>query len=146
MVLADSRQLSRIRRYSGSSIRDCTGFAYATITLFGLPFQAVPLTNHGPTADPQPRCHFRDTGLGLFFPVRSPLLRESLNCFLFLRVLRCFSSPGLPPFGFHASSMEGCPIRISADHNIFAPPRSLTQLNTSFFASESQGIHRTPLS
>ena len=41
--------------------------------------------------------------------------------------------------------MEGCPIRISADHKIFAPPRSLTQLITSFFASESQGIHRTPL-
>ncbi len=27
------------------------------------------------------------------FPVRSPLLGESLNYFLFLRVLRCFSSP-----------------------------------------------------
>ena len=26
------------------------------------------------------------------FPVRSPLLGESLNCFLFLQVLRCFSS------------------------------------------------------
>ena len=26
-------------------------------------------------------------------PVRSPLLGGSLNCFLFLRVLRCFSSP-----------------------------------------------------
>ena len=32
------------------------------------------------------------------FPVRSPLLRESLTCFLFLRVLRCFSSPGSPPY------------------------------------------------
>ena len=32
------------------------------------------------------------------FPVRSPLLRESLSCFLFLGVLRCFSSPGLPPY------------------------------------------------
>ena len=31
------------------------------------------------------------------FPVRSPLLGESLNYFLFLRVLRCFSSPGSPP-------------------------------------------------
>src|SRR5271157_3454850 len=27
------------------------------------------------------------------FPVHSPLLRESLVCFIFLRVLRCFSSP-----------------------------------------------------
>ena len=31
------------------------------------------------------------------FPVRSPLLGESLVYFLFLRVLRCFSSPRLPP-------------------------------------------------
>jgi hypothetical protein len=31
------------------------------------------------------------------FPVRSPLLRESLLYFLFLGVLRCFSSLGLPP-------------------------------------------------
>ena len=46
----------------------------------------------GPTtpARPEPR------GFGLF-PGRSPLLGESLNCFLLLRVLRCFSSPGLPP-------------------------------------------------
>ena len=31
------------------------------------------------------------------FPGRSPLLGESLSYFLFLRVLRCFSSPGSPP-------------------------------------------------
>ena len=30
------------------------------------------------------------------FPFRSPLLRESFAYFLFLRVLRCFSSPGSP--------------------------------------------------
>ena len=30
-------------------------------------------------------------------PVRSPLLGGSLNCSLFLRVLRCFSSPGWLP-------------------------------------------------
>ena len=33
------------------------------------------------------------------FPVRSPLLTES-NFFLFLRVLRCFSSPGYPLIGY----------------------------------------------
>ena len=31
------------------------------------------------------------------FPVRSPLLGESLDYFLFLQVLRCFSSLRLPP-------------------------------------------------
>ena len=34
----------------------------------------------------------------------------------------------------------GCPIRKSPDQRLFAPPRSLSQLITSFIASESQGI------
>ena len=47
--------------------------------------------HRGPTTPVRPEPH----RFGLF-PVRSPLLGESLYCFLFLRVLRCFSSPGLP--------------------------------------------------
>ena len=39
----------------------------------------------------------------------------------------------------------GFPIRKSADRFIFADPRSLSQLITSFFASESLGIPRVPL-
>ena len=35
--------------------------------------------------------------------------------FLFLRVLRCFSSPGWPPLGCRAFSTAGCPIRKSPD-------------------------------
>src|SRR5690606_14035148 len=41
--------------------------------------------------------------------------------------------------------MPGCPIRKSTDQIICADPRGLSQLITSFFASESQGIHRVPL-
>jgi hypothetical protein len=44
----------------------------------------------------------------------------------------------------HTFSMLGCPIRISADHVLFANPRSFSQLITSFFASESLGIPRVP--
>ena len=40
----------------------------------------------------------------------------------------------------------GCPIRKSADLRPFAPPRGLSQLITSFFASGSLGIHRRPFS
>ena len=40
----------------------------------------------------------------------------------------------------------GCPIRISTGHRIFAPLRGFSQLVTSFFASESQGIPHAPLS
>lgn len=35
--------------------------------------------------------------------------------FLFLSLLRCFSSGGWLPFGWHTFSVPGCPIRKSAD-------------------------------
>ena len=65
--------------------------------------------------------------------------------FLFLRVLRCFSSPGLPSFECRTFSTAGCPIRISPDLFPFADPRRFSQLSTSFFAFGSLGIPRTPL-
>ena len=42
------------------------------------------------------------TWFGLF-PFRSPLLRQSIAFFLFLRVVRCFSSPGSPAY-----TMDSC--------------------------------------
>ena len=67
--------------------------------------------------------------------------------FLFLRVIRCFSSPGSLYY-----TMDSCNnnttllvlsslIRKSTDHGIFASPRSLSQLVTSFFGAMYQGIH-----
>jgi hypothetical protein len=52
-----------------------------------------------------------------------------------------------PPYRWDIPLLHGmgCPIRKSPDRRSFAPPRSLSQLVTSFFASESQGIHHTPL-
>ena len=41
--------------------------------------------------------------------------------------------------------MLGCPIRKSTTHRLFAPDRGLSQLVTSFIASQSQGIRHTPL-
>ena len=66
--------------------------------------------------------------------------------FLFLRVLRCFSSPRSPPSqeGWQAFSLPGCPIRRSAGQGPFAPHRGLSQLITSFIACKSLGIRRTP--
>ena len=43
-------------------------------------------------------------------------------------------------------NVPGCPIRKSTDQIVCADPRSLSQLITSFVASESLGIHRLPLS
>ena len=47
--------------------------------------------------------------------------------------------------GFPFFKREGFPIRKSSDQRLFAPSRSLSQLITSFIASESQGIHHTLL-
>ena len=88
-----------------------------------------------------------------FSPIRfrSPLLTESLTCFLFLPVLRCFTSRrslqhaytfsvwshtitacGVSPFG-----NPGLNARLSA-------PPGLSQIPTSFIGSCYQGIHHAP--
>ena len=124
-------------------------FAYGAFTLCGPPFQTVLLTLRdrfadGPTTPDAalPRPRFR------LLRVRSPLLAQSLVCFLFLRVLRCFSSPGSPPLlkRMPQSPAAGCPIRKSTAVRVFAPDRGLSQLVTSFFASESPGILHAPFS
>ena len=81
------------------------------------------------------------------FPVRSPLLRESL-LFSFPMGTKMFQFPtsALCSAQWHIFHMPGCPIRRSTDQFVCADTRSFSQLITSFFASESQGIHRLPLS
>ena len=49
-------------------------------------------SNYTPLPHDCNACGLTQSWFGLF-PVRSPLLGESLAYFLFLRVLRCFTSP-----------------------------------------------------
>ena len=65
--------------------------------------------------------------------------------FLFLRVLRCFSSPRWLTAWRYDHCWPGCPIRIFTGLGLFAPYRNFSQLITSFFASESLGILHAPL-
>ena len=90
-------------------------------------------------------------GLGLYC---SPFARRYWGnrfCFLFLGVLRCFSSPGSPPAPMYSTQDDpvlprpGFPIRKSPDQCLLAAPRSLSQLATSFIAFRCQGIRPTPL-
>ena len=94
----------------------------------------------------QPRPRLDADGLGIV-PGRSPLLGESF-LFSFPAGTKMFQFPALASriAGWHPVRMPGCPIRISADQRPPAPPRGFSQLVTSFLASESLGIHRTPLS
>jgi hypothetical protein len=74
------------------------------------------------------------------------------GCFLFLWVLRWFTSPGSLPAPIYSAQDIGCPhpmgspIRKSPDHRLLASPRGLSQLATSFFACLRQGIHTHALS
>ena len=74
------------------------------------------------------------------------------GCFLFLWVLRWFTSPGSlhHPMnsgeGNRCSHLLGSPIRKSPDHRLLASPRGLSLLATSFIASSRQGIHTHALS
>ena len=73
----------------------------------------------------------------------SPFARRYLGnhyYFLFLQVLRCFSSLGVLPFGFPFFKWEGYPIRKSTLKRVFASQCSLSQLITSFIAVKSLGI------
>lgn len=147
MVLAASIGVSPAPTYSGYQIHRFD-YQYRTFTLYGPTFQTVlvfsPMRYSGPTTPQQPKLMW----FGLF-RVRSPLLTKSLACFLFLWLLRCFSSPGSLSHHFRREytgfTGVGCPIRTSADHLLLTDPRSLSQFATSFFASESQGIHHVLL-
>ena len=80
---------------------------------------------------------------------RSPLLSESIIFFLFLRVFRCFSSPGSPDITMCSLCrittllVMSSLIRTSAVLRLFATPRSFSQLVTSFFGAMYQGILHT---
>src|SRR5580698_3005213 len=74
------------------------------------------------------------------------------GCFLFLGVLRWFTSPGSLRHPMYSDSGNECslslgfPIRKSPDHSLLAASRSLSQLVTSFIACLRQGIHTHALS
>ena len=140
---ADSRRIPRAPRYSGAAWRSALHFAYGTVTLFRHAFLRVPLCITSRAAGgPTTPGDARDVpGLGCCAFARHYLRNRSY--FLFLWVLRCFSSPRSPRSlaPVPESLPAGSPIRTSAGHRAFAPHRGFSQLVTSFFASES---HRHP--
>ena len=96
MVLPASRRISRVLRYSGIG-SSLDAFAYGAITLFGWAFHpssaSVSSTSCRPTTPES-----KPSGLASFPFARRYLGNRSF--FLFLRVLRCFSSPGYPLIGY----------------------------------------------
>ena len=83
-----SDRVTRVRSYSGSCPVKHV-FAYGSFTLFAQTFQSCSANMCSSFDSPQPQ--MQASGLACF-----PFARRYLGnrgCFLFLRVLRCFSSP-----------------------------------------------------
>ena len=117
-------------------------FGYEVFTLSDRTSQTVLLTYHSLIAVRTPKC--THLGLGSF-----PFARRYLGnrCFfLFLRLLRCFSSPGSLCNTMYSCCSDnflrlpGFPIRISMSHSLFAARHGFSQLTTSFVGSWCQGI------
>ena len=148
--------------YAGQ--RDQCDFAYRAFTFCGGSFQSLRLSpdlvtlRGSPTSAPQPRMGLRRSGLGY-----SPFARRYSGnrvFFLFLEVLRCFSSLGsrratygfsggrlgITPAGFPHSGILGSkpacgsPRLIAASHALHRflaprhPPFALSSLTTNFLA------------
>ena len=128
-------------RPTQDTARCALSFAYGAITRSGRLFQAFLLKNTLPRRSPTTPA---GTPAGLASSAFARHYSRNHFCFLFLRLLRCFSSAGsrLCRYVFNIS---GCPIRTPADQGSFAPPRRFSQLTASFVASESQGIPHAPL-
>ena len=96
MVVVDSRRVPRVPRYSGACHEPhhfrLRGYhplwpVFPDDSASGSVGNSPALNRAGPTTPMDPKTH----RFGLF-RVRSPLLTKSLNCFLFLQVLRWFTS------------------------------------------------------
>ena len=107
-------------------------FEYGTLTLYGLLSQVVSLSYIYLTSwsEPQPIGWFR------LFPVRSPLLRESIYYLSFPSGTEMFHFPEYHlPILLYRDSMDymlGCPIRKSTDRSSHPAPHRLSQVVASF--------------
>ena len=131
-----------------SSDRRLIAFAYRAITVSGGPFQAASVWHRAPMSRSHNPSRASTTGLG--WPDFARRYFRDRGCFLFLRVLRCFSSPGLPlacarssvlrPMGLPHSEILGSQLVCSSPRLIAAyhvlhrlpvprhPPCALTRL------------------
>ena len=110
-------------------------------------FPAPPLIFCGPATPSSP---FESPGLGCSDFARHYFRNH--GCFLFLQVLRWFTSLSSLVDPMYSDRRIGCshpmgsPIRTFPDHRLLAPPRDFSQLATSFFAFLRQGIPTHALS
>ena len=98
MVPPSSHGISRAPRYSGYCSLFLL-FVYVTITLSRQPSQTVRLKIKNTKCSPNPE---RISSLGLASSAFARHYLRNLGWFLFLALLRCFSSSGSPPYAMNS--------------------------------------------
>ena len=161
MVLADSRRLSRIRRYSGNPIGvqcfSCTGLLPSVAHLsWMLPLNSwicnsvkdLMLLLSAPTTPNWQRHQALTPARFRLIPFRSPLLRESL-LFFFPRGTEMFQFPRFPLMVLcvqtRVTPHDGCRVSPFGHPRIeawSAAPRGFSQPPASFLGFRRQGIRR----
>ena len=117
MVPPYSHRVSRVRRYSGFSWLSNL-FAYRILTFFDWPSHAIRLKFDNTVCCPNPKCI---TTLGLASSAFARHYLRNLCWFLFLALLRCFSSGGSPHMPMYSAYddktflLPDCSIRKSTD-------------------------------
>ena len=139
MVLTYSRRISRVLRYSGSLLQSSMYFGYGTFTLCRVAFQpSSPIHILSTFGGPYPAC-ISTCGLGSCNFARHYFRNHYY--FLFLQLLRCFSSLSSPHYTMYScNDSMALPIlcfhiRIPTDQCLCATPRRLSQLIASFFGA-----------
>jgi hypothetical protein len=163
VVPTDSYGISRAPHYSGALIGGSTDFAYGTVTLCGRPFHAGStirelcnslakrqLDPSGPTTPQWQRLPAITPLRFRLFPVRSPLLGESL-LFSLPRGTEMFHFPRfpLPVLCVQTGMARHDPYQVVLFGNprlnaCLAANRGLSQPATSFIGFQRLGIHRVP--
>ena len=143
MVPPASRRIPRVLRYSGIGSLSSL-FIYTAFTFSGCAFQRSSSKLQDTSCRP---ATLKSMLLSLGSSNFARRYFRNRFFFLFLRVLRCFSSPGSRSAGYVftcgqlGDSQLGFPIRTSRDLCLLAAPPCFSQLATSFFGAWCLGIH-----
>ena len=128
-------------------LRSCQNFYLRDSHTLRLAFPCHSVNSFSPKSSPYPE---RISPLGLPSSAFARHYLRNLVWCLFLALLRCFSSGGSPPVPMDSVqdtrvwTLVSFLIQKSPDQRMFAPPRSLSQLTTSFIGSQCQGILLAP--
>lgn len=138
-----------VTRNTWETARVFRDLTYKAITFFGPAFQPVQLSLHNPTSQSRNPPRRKARGLDCFLFARR--YWGNRVRFLFLRVLRWFTSPGLTSSRLLYSAGDipmllgiGFPIRKSPGQSLLAAHRSISLLATSFVACSHLVILHKP--